>query len=664
MVLVFLFMNVVSYADTTFNQASKAVVFFLGSLLAVPYFILGLSSAMALACAAVMDSWNGNAFLRTIGNWSLVFTEWATLLVFLVVPMLTWIITTFLRLDNWWELVFLTWFISVTLFYVYFACAVIFYEAKAGVEALQELEPDIVGNWRQFIATAVRVRLTATLSGTTRVMAITTNEKNTDQEDEDNNQQSTALLSENHLMGLYGRMTRLRCCGCLFERLDQPKLLHDFDDILGTRYFITSNTWSLERIFCENIRSRSVMIVQGPSALEPHQMLSSLICSIGASLLLVLMLASLLVWLGGTGVIVAVIVVVVLLCFIPVFRQNVQIFRTYLNILRERRPQAIFDEGGEEPSSHLEESGGIFQTFDSYRVSRPTKHLCWAVVVLEFLFLFLWPIVSLFYTKNYAVAVLFLVMVAITTVQSHLNAGRIIQELGSLPSFHQSRSSSVTSGRSSRGTYGDRNWKAASRTTSILQGFDRGIAKKFWIWIFVFVALVIFLFALGSLATSFQDNIAPSPKNFVMLNSQDFAYLPQPNMQYQSCSLYKGLDLPEKTSTSLVNYAFLCLMSYQSPETVQPALNEWFGEGVATFRPDISSSFRSQVEGGAAAVSYRFVTFAPDHDFGVVIVRGSTTAWEWLTNCQVSHINLSILVCLLVPILTCSCHLLLNFRFG
>ena len=49
---------------------------------------------------------------------------------------------------------------------------------------------------------------------------------------------------------------------------------------------------------------------------------------------------------------------------------------------------------------------------------------------------------------------------------------------------------------------------------------------------------------------------------------------------------------------------------------------------------DTILQFRSEVEGGQKAVAYRLVVPTADPTFAVISVRGSVTAWEFLTDAQ------------------------------
>jgi hypothetical protein len=161
-------------------------------------------------------------------------------------------------------------------------------------------------------------------------------------------------------------------------------------------------------------------------------------------------------------------------------------------------------------------------------------------------------------------------------------------------------------------------------------------------WTFLFFFVVALIFSIGTISyeTSYtvtsgdltDDNYyiqkginhlfwAP----MTLTPSGNFQYPPQQNSQYPTCSLFKGLEFPNGTSTALADYSFLATMIYQAPETLQLTLDEWFGPDFATIRTEWVIEFRQNIQGGQAAVNYNIVSFPSN--ISVVIVRGSTTAW-------------------------------------
>jgi len=165
--------------------------------------------------------------------------------------------------------------------------------------------------------------------------------------------------------------------------------------------------------------------------------------------------------------------------------------------------------------------------------------------------------------------------------------------------------------------------------------------------VFIFFALVAFIFSLGSI--SYKHDSTPdeiTDDNYYVQEGLgqlfwgtmdltprgQFVYPPLGNMQYPTCGLSKELEFPDGELTALADYAFLATLIYQAPETLQGTLDEWFGPGVGTIESNMTSSFRQSIPGGTNAVNYNIVSFS--NGMYVVLVRGSTTAWEWMTDAQ------------------------------
>ena len=355
--------------------------------------------------------------------------------------------------------------------------------------------------------------------------------------------------------------------------------------------------------------------MRGPAALRVNQMRSGLACAVGGSLLTLLLLAALLVYLEGEGLFAFLMVLLIILSCVPRIKNTRRIYKVYNDVLKSQQEE----EQGDDPN-YVTEVEGISHSFEMYRVTRPTPGLCWFMFGLEMAFFFVWPLVSLIVIKNLPVVLLFVVVSIISMIRYYLNAAILIKEIGTFETIGQGEKDD------------EKRWKVKSRLCSILLHITRGPTRRVWMWIFVILAFGIIVFSVASLGTSTED-AASSSEDVVILPRGDFVYKPQPaDLQYPTCRLAKGLEIPNSNSTGLADYAFLAAMAYQRPEVFQDRLDAWFGPGIATDRPDIVREFRSVVEGGQAAVSYRFVTFPGS--LGVIVVRGSTTAWEWLTDAQ------------------------------
>jgi hypothetical protein len=398
-VLLFLFMDLV--VDIGLTTEPRNLSSFIGTLLAVPMFICGFSSAMAIAGAFVVDVWNGHNFLRKVGNWNIILTEWASFIVLLGIPLFTCTILLFAGSDQFWEITLICWFSCVAIYYVFFAFAVMYYEIQASWLFMKELHhpsgasDDSNGgrSFRTIVCRAIVLRQTYQFSGISDTVRMT-NVVNEDQ------------IPDHKRTTLYTRMTILGCCtrGRLFERVDPAERLNSIEGLLGTRQFLTANTWSLEKIFCSNQRTHSVAIVRGPSALLPAQMQSSLICSIGGTVLALLALVAVLVWLDNTGLVIFFLVLIIALSCIPRVKSSIRIYRMYKDVLEAQDEQDGMD------TNTSVETCGIYQTFEKYRVSRPSRGFCWFLFWLEICIFLIWPLITLFAIQNYAIAFLFLIV--------------------------------------------------------------------------------------------------------------------------------------------------------------------------------------------------------------------------------------------------------------
>jgi lipase ATG15 len=402
-VLLFLFMDLV--VDIGLTTEPRNLSSFIGTLLAVPMFIYGFSSAMSIAGAFVVDTWNGHTFLRKVGNWNIILTEWASFIALLGIPLFTWTILLFAGKDQFWEITLICWFSCVAIYYVFFAFAVMYYEIQASWLLMKELHhrsggSDDSNERRSFctiVCRAIVLRQTYQFSGITDTVRMT-NVVNEDQ------------VPDHKRTTMYTRMTISGCCtrGRLFEKVDPAERLNSIEEVLGTRQFLTANTWSLEKIFCSNQRTQSVAIVRGPSALLPAQMRSSLICSIGGIVLAILALVAVLVWLNNTGLVIFFLVLIIVLSCIPRVQSSIRIYRMYKDVL-----EAQDEQDGMYINTSVE-TDGIYQTFEKYRVSRPSLGFCWFLFWLEICIFLIWPLITLFAIQNYPIAVLFLTVSIIT----------------------------------------------------------------------------------------------------------------------------------------------------------------------------------------------------------------------------------------------------------
>uniref|UniRef100_A0A7S2YHJ8 Fungal lipase-like domain-containing protein n=1 Tax=Entomoneis paludosa TaxID=265537 RepID=A0A7S2YHJ8_9STRA len=726
-VLLFLFMDLVVDSGLTENAARPGK--FLGTLLSLPVFLYGLSSAMALGSAFLSDVWSGHALLRQVGQSSnmpeqkalqvLIAMEWIAFGTLLGIPLLTWIITLWARLDDWWRITLLTWFASVTVYYVGYSFGIMYYEVQASWLMLQVLSTtDTVAassSWWTFVTRAIAYRQAYQYSGQSDLVRLSTDledshhpgvsiksdegdnpQKNINEEEEEEAQEKEAEENAPETPQQYGHpnwwgyltLWGIQCCGkcgkkghSLFQKVSPPERVPSLYELLGTRQFVTRHNWSLEKLFCStHQRLQAVTVVQGPAALHPAQMVSSLICTaVGIGLVILLCVAGL-VWMEssvGTAILLA--VLIAFGCCLGRWQSSRRLYQLYQHVQQEHDTTAASgmvekdddndDEAvdGQEPDNNgnnvkaeedqdideqdyeeEEEQAAIYQSFEKYRVTKPSATLGWCLFGLEMGLFFIWPTIALFAINNYPVAVFFVALGIISMIRYYLNPSILLKEIGSLDAVYahgllgQKQAGDnnedpavMKRTKKSRAQWSrnqQRQWNAQSRLFAILTHVTRGPSRTTWLYVFFLLALAVIFMSVGALTESAEDSVS-SADEIVLLPRGEFVYEPTPNLPYPTCALAKGVQVPNSNATALADYAFLSVMAYQPPETFQEKLDLWFGPGVATDEVEIVRDFRQQVEGGNAAVSYHWVTFL-DSTAGVVVVRGSTTSWEWLTDAQ------------------------------
>ncbi|KAL7556733.1 hypothetical protein ACA910_005158 [Epithemia clementina (nom. ined.)] len=458
-----------------------------------------------------------------------------------------------------------------------------------------------------------------------------------------------------------------------FERLHRPQRVYSLSEILGTQRFVTAQNWSLEKLFCSSPQHSSAVVVVkgGPAALHPRQIQASLICQwMGIALVLLLGMGAL-VWVETSVVVIVLLaVLIVACCGLGRLKSSYRIHRLYQSIHQEQQQQQqqnraersatathdggmrenemiVEDEVGDDDvivEEEEEEEGAIYQVYEQHRLTRPTPRFAWFMFVVEIGVLIVFPMITLLISGNYPISILFIALSLISFVRYYLNPGIFLQELGSMDRIFENTSQAndnptlgSVGGRETRNptfnqTNQQRRWNEQSRLYQILTHVTQGPSRTLWINVFVLLVFGVALFTLGALSQSAEDSVSDADE-IILLPRNNYSYPPQPNLPYPTCALAKGLGLPGGNATALADYAFLAVMAYQPPGTFQDKLDQWFGPRVAKDELGIVLEFRQRVQGGNAAVSYHLVTF-PEAGGAVLVVRGSTTAWEWLTDAQ------------------------------
>lgn len=620
-VIIFLFFDMAAEVSGNDN-----IVALLGALFSLPLFVYGLSSTMTMAVHFVGDVWGGHSFLRNMCRWDVVWTEWIAFFVFLGAPVLTMCITLFARTENWWEVTLLTWFSFIFGFWGYYAAAVLYYEMTGCILLMQQLDPEL--SKFDLLRRAILLREIHNLSAAeTRTYLMS----------DSSGAQLPVVGFEDHAMMLYSRCVMFlisHCCsrGRLFRKLDPPRRIYSTEEALGVEPILTAKSWSLERLYCQPRSARTVTLIQGKSALTPRQLKSSLACTIIGSLLGALTLIALLVWLEmNAGAIVLLAVICSLCCLLPSIRSTFRARSLYRKMTAQAgdvdRQEQSWGEDGEETGGKLmddrNESTGMYQVSERYRLTEPTKTFCWFVFSTEMLLCFLFPLVALAATGNWPVALLFLLIGVFSIGRYFFSCSVAVIELGSIESL----------GNNDSGDGGDEQWKAKARLSEIIQNISWGRALNLWMTIFSITVLMFFVLALGAINTDSVEGIERVQKMTLL---PDFVYDPQPDLPYPTCEMRKGLGLSDDLdSASLSDFVFLSSMAYTEGNRTQELLDGWFGENNATNEEEIVKRFTEEYNGGnVSPVSFNMITFTQIPGYAVVTIKGSTNPWDWFVNAQ------------------------------
>jgi lipase ATG15 len=241
--------------------------------------------------------------------------------------------------------------------------------------------------------------------------------------------------------------------------------------------------------------------------------------------------------------------------------------------------------------------------------------MCWIICGIEFVFLFAWPFASLVAIGNYATAGVFFFIALFSSLRTYFNAAIVLEETGTLDL--------VDGEKGSR-----RHWQNMSRLSTIVTKVTRSRARTTWMGILCFF-LVAFLGLLGSAVT--QEGDTSSDFEFTYLS--DFEYVQQDDLMYPTCSFGKGLESLGNLTTDMADYAYLAALAYRDPTITQNELNQWFGDGIALDNQTYVDDYRAGID-DRTAVSYKLITFPAAGNLAMVCIRGTTNAWDALTDAQ------------------------------
>jgi len=636
-ILLFLFLDLAIQLGITDDGGSAKWFASLGAIFGILPLIHGLASGMVLAQAFAVDTWNGHMLIRsfTLRGLTEVTLEWLFFTFFLGLPLLVMCITMLTGSDEWWVITGTFWVFSVAAFFIFFVINVISYEMKATFEVIKnQFDDDDDSAWAVF-ERSLLLRQVATYSG--QMHRVYLSRGGLDDAEATDKKAADLLIAETLKESKNWRQmfNQFFVKWGWFEEYSEPHRYFSVEDARDVRPYITSHTWSLEKIFCRPKNSRYVAIIKGSGALTRAQMKSSIFCSIIGTFLILFLILSLLVYLEAGAVATGFLLVIAILSFIPTAKSTYSLYLSAKDIISirtrgkteygadagtERDLAAVSYEERDSPSFVLKatDSEGLFLAEENYRVTRPSNRTAWVFFYIEFLILFVWPTISLFSVGNWQLGLTYFVIVGASGLRYYFNAAIVLEEVGHMDM--------VDRGSSERDF-----WRNQSRLDDIVGKITRSRSKGMWVGIIATFAMIFLALFAGSFDQSTTAEIEDPSYTYLT----EFEYKPVENsLRYPTCHLTS--DLQESPLTAMADYIFLARVAYRGNIT-QQELNSWFGDEVAINQEDFVTSFR-QANAITSAVHFKMITYPSTNssaqDFAFVAIRGTTNAWEAMTDAQ------------------------------
>jgi len=263
-ILLFLFLDLAIQTGQTSKQGAnwgQAI----GAVLAFPGFVYSLASALVIAGAFIMDTWRGHLLVRnfTFKRLNETAVEWIFFLFFLGIPILVCCCSLMARTDRWWEYTTLVWFSSVVMFYFLFAANVVIYEMKACWDVTKNKNHKDNDSWWDLITKSIMSRQIHRYSGrlTCTFLAIGSI-RDAEYTDSTSRHNAVEESCREHLnwKAKITRWKKLQEWGLYEEVPEKKERIFSIDDARDVRPFVTSHTWSLEKIFCRPKDSRYIAV--------------------------------------------------------------------------------------------------------------------------------------------------------------------------------------------------------------------------------------------------------------------------------------------------------------------------------------------------------------------------------------------------------------------
>lgn len=597
-VILYLFLGLAIEGGLTSSQEYDYMAF-TATILAIPIFIYSMASAMAMGVSFVVDAASGNELVRSICGWETVWVEWVVFLIYVAVPLLTGSIALWSGSDKWWDYAASIWILGVFLFFVAY-CGMVTYSEVRGCLELMRWHPKLIHkkidrklaideqglfSW-DVIKRAIMIRQKQRFGCNVEVSYVSEScGVNPNESYEEKKLKYADTFEETKT--LFDKMVlRISDTGYFFKRLEDPKPLYSIGDIVQSAPILTSESWSLAKIYCLGSSAHSISVLRGDHALKRSQIYSTLLCSSVGLFLAVVFVASFLSWMemasSGTAVIIA--SIGVLLCSISSLKASYKTFQTYRDLVKE-----------DEVTNSKKKSASMYRVNESIRIATPTPKVRMVLFFIESILFYLFPVIGLFVSGNYRIGFTYFIFASFSGVRQYFNVANCMAELGSLDGLETDEISDAAI------------WAEKHATSAIVKKISQGSRRDAWIVIFsVFVFLFLTVF-LGAVGLGVDEG---SASNFIPL--PDFEYKENEFMPYPTCRLGKGISTPGDPESALTDFVFLSFLAYVRPNETQPILDSWFGEGNAYDFQEVVDSFKQSFVGefgSPTSVKYKLIHF-------------------------------------------------------
>lgn len=659
-IIMFTFINMASsaYINYNENQSGDGVGISLdipGIFLSAPVFLFGLSSLMAMTTTFVSEAWSGGFLIRAVFGAPAILSELLYFIFFLVIPVVTFMCAFFASAPNPWELACYAWLACVAFMFCCFALAIVWCEVRACFQLLSIHYPEDEEDLSSFHKSLRRVRRAILLVQTQRYSGQQKHQYLVAEEDEA--AEGGYTFDDNHKpakvkRSLYCRFTRLACLRFMYDTIDPPKRIYNTEEVRDVLPFVTKHSWGLESAFCSNANKRRIISAKGPSAVTRQQIFSSFACTIAGSLIIVLFIISFLVWFQ-TGVTTYVLfgISAIVCCAVPLVRGQMAVIQLYTDMNKED----LIEEGGEAlengKNTGIDEDVGdqtatecrngeeedckevsLYRVWETSRITQPKVWVCYTGILLEFFFLFVLPVSTLFGTRNRAIGIIFVIVAFFSFMRKYFDGAAIISELGSISEINIEHKPGKERNESSPLMGEEKTLVLKARLAEIIGNVSRSDAVNRWM--IFFGVLLLFVSALFVSATNATDGLGDRPP--IMLVN-DYAYASEKSLQYPTCAMTKGFEISvdgDTRDTALGDYAFLSALAYETTNVTGYILPQWFGEGEAVDESALVTQFRTENGNTDSLVYFKLFTFPSVPDLAILAIRGSQTAWDWGVNMQ------------------------------